>query len=203
MSIPINQRTNYPRIATLLLGSVLVLLGTLFLLSADDPAPRTPPPPKNTAVRFVPITRFTTGSEAQGVQIQQALIAGITSSTKSVHVAAYVLTDPQIVEALVTAHKRGVAVEVLLDEHLSDAGRLQYHYLQKNGVPVSIIASSGLMHEKVVIVDGETTYWGSYNFSKDAYQRNCEVLTQWTDIDNAKAFEGNFAAVRVFRKNDN
>src|SRR5207244_747653 len=82
----------------------------------------------------------------------QPLVLGlIDAARRSVDVELFVLTDTQVVRALVSAHARGVAVRVLLDpsQRPSDAA---YAALQHAGVLVRHYRSGGeLLHAKAMV----------------------------------------------------
>ena len=53
-----------------------------------------------------------------------------------------------------------------------------------------------LMHHKVIIIDGNTVIFGSFNFSNNADKDNDENLLIVDDAGLAQAFEAEFQRVR-------
>ncbi|UVT19915.1 MAG: phospholipase D family protein [Nitrospira sp.] len=93
-----------------------------------------------------------------------------------IFVAAYGLTSPLSVKALVEAKKRGVDVRIL-----SDRDRLQdmkqqtaLSTLREAGIPIKINRHDGLMHLKQVVVDDEVNTNGSMNQTTSGNRYNDE-----------------------------
>jgi cardiolipin synthase len=118
----------------------------------------------------------------------------------------------QLAEALVRAHRRGVAVEVLLDQNInfaedgergSDAwegkNRSAYAYLKSQGVDVAYDDSSTYTHTKALVIDEETVLLGSTNWSDSALNRNEEgnLLVRSKDIARDA-----LNAIRAVRRRD-
>ncbi|MGO0123411.1 phospholipase D family protein [Desulfothermobacter acidiphilus] len=106
------------------------------------------------------------------------LVALIGQAQSSCDVAIYSLTHPDIVRALVAAHRRGVRVRVITnkDWQQNDSQRHAVNVLLLAGVPVQANTHAGLMHLKMVVIDGKITTTGSYNFTRSASERNDEML---------------------------
>jgi len=82
----------------------------------------------------------------------------------------------KILEALIAAHQRGVAVRVLLDrDNPNDPYRSTLinasarHLLTESGVPVRQDVSNRLLHSKFIILDGHVVVIGSHNWSAGSY----------------------------------
>lgn len=95
-----------------------------------------------------------------------------------IFVAAYGLTSPLTVKALVEAKRRGVDVRILTDrERLSDPKQQRaLSALRQAGIPVKINQHDGLMHLKQVVVDDEVNTSGSMNQTTSGNQYNDERL---------------------------
>jgi len=52
----------------------------------------------------------------------------------------------------------------------------EFENLRRAGLDVKMDGISGLMHHKVIIIDGKTVITGSYNFSASAERSNDENL---------------------------
>lgn len=104
-----------------------------------------------------------------------AIIAEINKAKSSVHMSAYVLTSTPIAESMVSAHKRGVVVEAVIDgRHSPDSDAVLM--MHTAGIPVWLDTKHAIMHNKIVIVDAKITITGSFNFSQSAETRNAENL---------------------------
>lgn len=104
-----------------------------------------------------------------------AVVNAVRSAKRTLDVAAYHITHPNIAKEIVAANRRGVSVRVIMD---SDQAKQKYSsatYLFNAGVPVRIW-TPGMMHNKYVIIDGQTILTGSFNFTKSADESNAENL---------------------------
>lgn len=105
---------------------------------------------------------------------REALLKRLSEAQREVLVAAFVLTDRELVEALKEAHGRGLSVRILLESR--NLGDSREEDLLRAGVPVRQDANPYTMHHKVMVLDGTYVVTGSYNFSARAYGVNNENL---------------------------
>lgn len=105
---------------------------------------------------------------------REALLERIRAAKEEILVAAFVLSDREVVEALVRAHGKGVSVQVLLEtRNLRDS---RYRELKGAGLQVRQDGNPYTMHHKVMVLDRTHVVTGSYNFSIRAWQVNNENL---------------------------
>ncbi|PTQ51517.1 MAG: Cardiolipin synthetase [Brockia lithotrophica] len=125
---------------------------------------------------------------------EDALRTALREAKASIDVAAYSFTDADLADGLLDAHRRGVAVRVLTDREQSRqaAQARQLKRLREAGIPVRANTYSGKMHLKLVVVDGELAFFGSYNLTRSAATRNDEVLVAVRDRDAARALARKF-----------
>ena len=95
------------------------------------------------------------------------------------------------VTAMLSAHKRGVNVQVIMDKSQRGEKNTSANFLANVGIPTFIDDRHGLAHNKIMIIDRETVITGSYNFSRSAEERNAENILiikskdlAWPYIDN-------------------
>jgi phosphatidylserine/phosphatidylglycerophosphate/cardiolipin synthase-like enzyme len=108
-----------------------------------------------------------------------AIIQAIGTAHNTIFVQMYAFTSRQIVTALLRAKRRGVAVRAIVDrsqlaEDHSDTNAVGR--LAAGGVPVLVDSVRGLMHNKIMIVDGTTVCTGSFNYTWSAEHKNAENL---------------------------
>ena len=107
------------------------------------------------------------------------VVQAIDGARKTVLVQMYALTSRQIVTALVNAKHRGVDVRAIVDRSQLEEDRSDTYAvgrLASGGVPILVDTVRGLMHNKVMIVDGKTIVTGSFNYTWSAEHRNAENL---------------------------
>lgn len=104
------------------------------------------------------------------------VVAQIEAARKTVLVQAYSFTSLPIAEALLAAHRRGVAVQVIVDRGQPTAKGGQAGRLASAGVPVLVDARHAIAHQKTMVIDRQVVLAGSFNFTASAEARNSECL---------------------------
>jgi len=98
-----------------------------------------------------------------------------------------------LIEPLVEAHRRGVAVRMLLDESdwsasITAKNRPTLEYLRGEGIDVRFDDPSITTHAKLVMIDGKTTILGSSNWNRYAFTDQQQANIQIVDARVASAF---------------
>jgi phosphatidylserine/phosphatidylglycerophosphate/cardiolipin synthase-like enzyme len=111
----------------------------------------------------------------------RAIESAVRAARKSILIQAYEITPGPLVTALVAAHRRGVEVRAIVDyKQLTDRRNhddaFAVEHLAGAGIPVLVDRPPGLMHDKVMIIDGEVVVTGSFNYTYSAEHRNVENL---------------------------
>ena len=183
----------------------LLLLSVLFAASlacADlTPTPGAPPdtvaPPLTPGGNQLPAwlkVYFTNPNPPDDTAngIDQYVVPVLNDATKTIDVTSFDLNLPSVVNALAAASQRGVQVRVVvdgtngvqdLDAKLSPDGKAfnALSVLKKAGIQVVDGGrSNGLMHDKIIIVDGQVLFVGSWNMSYNDTFRNNNNLLQIT-----------------------
>jgi phosphatidylserine/phosphatidylglycerophosphate/cardiolipin synthase-like enzyme len=122
----------------------------------------------------------------------EAIVREISSSRKSILVQSYSFTSAPIAKALVAAHKRGVNVEVILDQNQRTESHSSADFLHNMGVPTRIDDNHAIAHDKVMILDGQVVITGSFNFTKSAEENNAENLLVIRDPQLAAKYAENW-----------
>jgi phosphatidylserine/phosphatidylglycerophosphate/cardiolipin synthase-like enzyme len=109
--------------------------------------------------------------------IADDIVRAIQGARRSVDFMAYSFTNDEIAAAVRERAATGVQVRGVFDESQveSNTGG-EYDNLRQAGLDVRLDGINGLMHHKVIIIDGETVITGSYNFSNNAERNNDENL---------------------------
>ena len=125
-----------------------------------------------------------------------ALHEALTNARKSVVCIMYRASygknpkhrEHQLIEALVEAHKRGVKVEMVLDanktywekdkekkDEIEAKNEEALARLKEAGVPVFTDGLDTVTHSKILVIDGETVFIGSANWTGAALKDNHEA----------------------------
>lgn len=118
-------------------------------------------------------------------------VALIAQARETVDIAAYVLTDRPVIDALIAASKRGVAVRLILDpsqrHDLARLAPLLDEARKKRRGPI--------MHLKSYAIDGRVLRTGSANFTASGLKQQNNDLLVIEDVGAAERFETEFERV--------
>ncbi len=120
------------------------------------------------------------------------ILKTIHEAKKSIHVALFTFTHPTILEALISAHKKGVVLHVAIDfGSAQGASKKAVDLLRKAGITPLISQGDKLLHHKWALIDQSTLLLGSANWTKSAFCSNDDcvlLLNDLTDLQQ-KHFE--------------
>ncbi len=139
------------------------------------------------------------GPDESGDAIQKVFFTAITRARKSVYLTTpYFVPDQTIMTALQTAAMRGVNVILLLPKSSDHrfvllAGRSYYENLLKSGVKI-FEYMAGIIHAKMLVVDGEIVVIGSANVDMRSFSYSFEVNVNVYNPEFADAAERVFLA---------
>ncbi|OGR81907.1 MAG: hypothetical protein A2X32_03985 [Elusimicrobia bacterium GWC2_64_44] len=168
---------------------------------AGEPVKDYGPPPEDglRALQFngmlLPAYSFSPGGRTEA-----NITGAVNFARERADIAVFSFYSTDIAQAVVNAHKRGVAVRVLVDRvqaSQSEVGEL----LIKNGVPFRWsqgFAGKGVMHNKYAVLDSRLLMTGSFNWSVNAQENNFENMYYTMAPAVAEAFEAQFE--RLFSK---
>lgn len=107
--------------------------------------------------------------------VADPVIQSIANAIRTVDAVTYEFNLPQMAEALIDAHRRGLVVRLVTDTD-SEAEE-EVHRIEEAGIPVVFDNRSAIMHDKFVIVDSATVWTGSWNFThNDTYRNNNNII---------------------------
>jgi phosphatidylserine/phosphatidylglycerophosphate/cardiolipin synthase-like enzyme len=122
----------------------------------------------------------------------EAIVKELGQAKTSVLVQAYHFTSAPIAKALLDAHKRGVKVEVILDRSQRSEKYSPATFLSNQRIPVRIDGTHKIAHNKIIVIDGEPVLTGSFNFTKQAEEKNAENLLVIRDRKLAELYTKNW-----------
>jgi phosphatidylserine/phosphatidylglycerophosphate/cardiolipin synthase-like enzyme len=153
----------------------------LIVVSPPTTIPQEKPPTCNWEVYFSPHGGAT-----------DAIVRELNKAKSTILIQAYPFTSAPIAKALLSAHKRGVKIEVILDKSQRTQKYSSATFFFNAGIPVKIDAQHAIAHNKVMIIDGETVITGSFNFTKAAEENNAENLLVIHDKKLAEQYAKNW-----------
>jgi phosphatidylserine/phosphatidylglycerophosphate/cardiolipin synthase-like enzyme len=131
--------------------------------------------------------------------IANHLIEHLQTAKSSIHFLAFSFTHKGMGRAMLDRAALGVPVQGVFEKsQVVSTGRYsQYHAFKEAGrnVQVYLDANPRNMHHKVIIIDGELTVAGSFNFSDGADKDNDENVVIMLSRPIAQKFEEEFQRV--------
>ncbi|MDR2698054.1 MAG: phospholipase D-like domain-containing protein [Holophagales bacterium] len=133
--------------------------------------------------------------------LAEEIVREIAKAKNSIMVQAYKFTSNTISQALSTARKSGVTVEVILDKdhklpNMETLNASAGDSLLYSGVPVHIDSEHVVARNNLIIIDDRVVITGSYSFT-DAEKMNAENIV----IIDSPQIAGEYAAKWAKHKN--
>lgn len=134
--------------------------------------------------------------------IKSHLIDRIRHEKVSIKGALYLLFDRDIIKELITAHDRGVNIEMIVDKGNLESDWNKIPQISKAGIPVFIYKSKdGILHDKFFIFesnkDNKPVLWtGSFNITYTADKFNRENVVVLEDKYVVDAFAQEFKHIK-------
>ncbi len=106
----------------------------------------------------------------------EAVIKEIDSAGSRIVVHAHSFPSYEIAKALADAKKRGVKVIVLVDRSQKKEKDTTAFVLGKAEILIYIDSDHVVANNNVMIIDGDVVITGSFNFTKEAEEKNAENM---------------------------
>lgn len=139
--------------------------------------------------------------------LEQLLIDLINQEQTSIKIAVFSFTDGAVAQALINAHRRGVAVEIVTDISATRDRFNKIEQLKKQGIqvffynPKNTGVLNNIMHHKFALfgknVAGKSLVWtGSFNFTKSATMNNQENVLVLDEIHLIEKYTKQFGVLK-------
>ncbi len=102
------------------------------------------------------------------------IIAHIDDSQQKIDVAVYAINNDAIVESLIKAHQRGIAIRILTDRTQAGQKSSKVKVLEKAGIPLKRHRRHKIQHDKFAVFDEKKAVTGSFNWTNSASRKNAE-----------------------------
>jgi phosphatidylserine/phosphatidylglycerophosphate/cardiolipin synthase-like enzyme len=122
--------------------------------------------------------------------ITQRIVDRLSAATASVSFLAFSFTEDKIGDAMIARHAAGVPVRGVFETTGSQTRFSELGRLRQAGLEVYPDGNPYAMHHKLIVIDGRTAIFGSFNFSSNAAEDNDENILFVDDATLAQAFLG-------------
>lgn len=119
----------------------------------------------------------------------------ISQAEKNLEICVFTITDDRIVDEIMEAHRRGVSVRIISDNHKSEDRGSDIKKLANRGLNIRLDSKPDHMHHKFMLVDGKTLMTGSYNWTRSAANGNEENILVTDDTGAIKKFQAEFESL--------
>lgn len=122
--------------------------------------------------------------------VEDELVAALDGAQKTVDVAIYNISLPNVTDALLAAHERGVKVRMVMESESMD--NKSSESLLDAGIEIIGDNREGLMHNKFVVIDSKEVWTGSFNFTSTAAYKDFNNLLRIRSTRAAQDYTAEF-----------
>lgn len=123
----------------------------------------------------------------------QRLITYMDGSKTDMAICVFTITNNELRDAVVRAHRRGVKVRVISDDECMKQEGSDVQYFSNAGLEVMIDTDPAAhMHNKFLVIDHSVLITGSFNWTVSAVNANQENLAIINDLDLANSYYVHF-----------
>ncbi|WP_426415335.1 phospholipase D-like domain-containing protein [Aestuariirhabdus sp. LZHN29] len=127
-----------------------------------------------------------------GDDCREKLVAMIRGARQNLDICVFTISDDRISEAIMAAHRRGVAVRIISDDDKAHDRGSDIDRFRSKGVPLRLDSDASHMHNKFAIVDRSVLANGSFNWTRSASDRNQENILVTEDPALVRPFLSRF-----------
>lgn len=127
-----------------------------------------------------------------GTECLDCIVRLLRRAARGVDICVFTITDDRLVEPILHAHRRGVAVRIISDDDKALDEGSDIYRLRHAGVPTRVDNCEHHMHHKFAIFDDHTVVTGSYNWTRSAATYNRENLILSSDPRMVRPFRDGF-----------
>ena len=108
--------------------------------------------------------------------VLQRLLSLVAAAEESIEFLAFAFTSDPLAEALIAREADGVRVRGVIERGQANSSGSEVGHLVLAGLDLRLDTNQNMMHHKVILIDGEIVVTGSYNFSRNAEEKNDENI---------------------------
>lgn len=117
--------------------------------------------------------------------LEKVFLEAIQSANKSILLIIYSLSDPKLIQALNQQATKGVVIKVIHDTSTPSLGFRKL----SSSIAVEGIKRTGLMHQKILVVDREKVWMGSANMTSESLRVHDNLVVGLINNQLARSIE--------------
>ncbi len=123
-----------------------------------------------------------------GDACRNQIISLVETSSVSIDICVFTITDDRISSVLADAHRRGIAIRIISDDEKARDKGSDIYRLAQRGIPMATDRSPDHMHHKFAVFDNTILVNGSFNWTRSASHGNHENILVTTLGDLVQPF---------------
>jgi phosphatidylserine/phosphatidylglycerophosphate/cardiolipin synthase-like enzyme len=124
------------------------------------------------------------------------IIQLIKRAKSSIKICLFTISDNQITEAILAAHKNNIMVTIISDNDKSNDKGSDIDYLSEQGIKVILDKTRHHMHHKFAIFDEAILLNGSFNWTRSATEFNQENIVVSYERNLIEQFNDKFNSLK-------
>jgi phosphatidylserine/phosphatidylglycerophosphate/cardiolipin synthase-like enzyme len=153
--------------------------------SADTPNP-------TFVVNGIPIENYFAPED----HAMEKVIKAVSEAKSTIHFMTYSFTFDKLADEMITKGDSGVQIEGIFESTGANTSSSECGTLLKKGYDIRLDGNPATFHHKVIIIDGNTVIFGSFNFSAQADESNDENLLIIHSQELAQLFEQQYQLLK-------
>lgn len=127
-----------------------------------------------------------------GTECREAICSQIRFATSKIRICVFTISDDEITEEIINAHKMGKSVKIITDNEKQFDKGSDIQRMMDLGIPTVVDKTSAHMHHKFALFDDHTVLTGSYNWTRSAATHNHENILILEDPKVFRAYKNEF-----------
>lgn len=140
-----------------------------------------------------PVLAETAAFFSPSLDCENNIIKLINNSKQHIDIDVYSINNDNIVNAIISAHKRGVKIRILTDRVQAAGRSAKAIKLHQAGLNIRVHTKHKIEHNKFAVFDSKAMITGSYNWTNPASLKNSEnCLMIWNDPNTVTTYQNRF-----------
>lgn len=127
----------------------------------------------------------------------EKVLAEVNQAQESIHFMVFSFTDDDLGTLIIQKAAAGVLVEGIFESTGASTEYSECNRLLQSGISVMLDGNPRVFHHKVIVIDGETVIFGSFNFTANADKQNDENILIIHDAGLAQQFEMEYQRMKL------
>ncbi len=129
--------------------------------------------------------------------VMEKVLAEVNQAQESIHFMVFSFTDDDLGTLIIQKAAAGVLVEGIFESTGASTEYSECNRLLQSGISVMLDGNPRVFHHKVIVIDGETVIFGSFNFTANADKQNDENILIIHDAGLAQQFEMEYQRMKL------